>query len=210
MMSTREPRSPSLPASFAQALEPEIFATMRHWYELFAEALTSEAGQAVLEHKFRQVLAVDGRNPEVLSALVMLAARGHRSAFLAMRDHAAWVLEHEPHLSASVRAFLIQALYLPMPEHPPSRDGVIDSLTRDIGVRVLVEVAAKRWSLPKLNSTDRQRSAAHYVGLIFAEHGHRVRSERHIRRIYQQRNRLAERLTQALIGDRGEQTTFKV
>jgi hypothetical protein len=162
--------------------------------------LTPEAGQRVLQHKFEQVLAAGKEDPETIAIIVALAEAGHRSAYFAARDYAAKFLEHEPNIPAQVRAYLIRLLYMPPPAHPQSRDEVVDHLVRDTAIRVMVELAVERWSVPKLNSSQRRKSAAYFVALVFTRRGIKL-TERQVRRIYQQRPQLAQRLAKFLLGD---------
>ena len=194
------PVGASLPALFTEA-EETMIRTIDHWYDLFAAVLTSEAGQRVMQHKFEQALAASGKDdPETIAIVVALAEAGHRSAYFAARDYAARLLEHEPNIPATVRAYLIRLLYMPPPGHPEGRDEVVDHLTRDIAIAVMVQVAAGRWSLPKLNSSQRRKSAACFVALVFTRRGIKL-TERQIRRIHQQRPQLAQRLAKFLLGD---------
>jgi len=193
------PVGAGLPARFEA--EETIIRTIDHWYDLFSAVLTPEAGQRVVQHKFEQKLAAAGKeNPETIAIIVALAEAGHRSAYFAARDYAAKFLEHESNIPAQVRAYLIRLLYMPPPTHPQSRGEVVDHLTRDIGIMVMVDLAVERWSLPKLNSSQRRKSAAYFVALVFTRRGIKL-TERQVRRIYQQRPQLAQRLAKFLVGD---------
>jgi hypothetical protein len=120
-----------------------------------------------------------------------LARAGHRAAWLAAKAHARHVLNYEPNISAQVRSYLIDLMDLPEPAAPPAKDQIIDNLTRDIAIRVLVEQGRARWPwLPLLNSGATQRSVAHYVAAILSRRGMPM-GERQVRKICQQRGTTA-------------------
>jgi hypothetical protein len=201
-MSKRKARLPTAsPPTIFNEGKDAIIRTIDHWYDLFAAVLTREAGQRVMQHKFKQVLGASGKDdPETVAIIVALAEAGHQSAFFAARDYVAKLLEHETELSAQVRTYLIRLLYVRPPAHPQNRGKVVDHLTRDIAIMLMVDLAAERWSQPKLNSSKRQKSAAYFVALVFTRRGIKL-TERQVRRIYQKRPQLAQRLAKFLLGD---------
>jgi hypothetical protein len=191
----REPRPPAL-VPIDAALEPEIISTLDHWVELFQAMLNSEAGQRVMQDFFRQKLAAN--DDEAPAIIFHLARAGHRAAWLAAKAHARHVLNYEPNISAQVRSYLIDMMDLPEPGAPPSKDAVIDNLTRDIAIRILVEQGRARWPwLPQLNSSATQKSVAHYVAMILSRRGMPM-GERQVRKICQQRATFAQRLADFL------------
>jgi hypothetical protein len=206
-MNKREARLPTATNNLPAIAETEeaIIRTIDHWYDLFAAVLTREAGQRVMQHKFEQVLAAAGKDPEIIAVIVALAEAGHPSAYFAIRDYAAKLLEHELELPAQVRAYLIRLLYMPAPAHPQSRGEVVDHLIRDLAIRVMVDKAVERWSLPKLNSSQHRKSAAYFVAFVLTRRGTKL-TERWVRRIYQQRPQLAQRLAKFLLDNSGDQT----
>jgi len=135
----RLPVAANLPVIFTEE-EDAIIRTIDHWYDLLAAVLTAEAGQRVMQHKFKQVLEASGNDPKTIAVVFALAEAGHQSAYFAARDYAAKLLEYEPELPAQLRAYLIRLLYMPPPAHPQSRGEVVDHLTRDTAIRLIVDL----------------------------------------------------------------------
>jgi hypothetical protein len=202
----REPRPPKptsiLPATFAEA---EIIATMTGWPNQMDNALRCaglgdglndpEAGHRLWQAKYEQALATS-TDPDVLPTIVYLAEQGHIAAQWTLRDHATKLLEDsKADLPSSVRTYLVRLINGLIPTHPQDRSEVIDHLFRDLGITVMVDTATQRWRLPKLNSSQSRKSAAHYVALVMSL------TERQVRRIYQARAKLAARMIKFLGGD---------
>jgi hypothetical protein len=159
--------------------------------------------QEIFEHKL-----MDPNEPDALACVKWLAEQGHASAQAALRNYAIAVLERgDINLEASVRSYLINILAGRVAPHPPDhQNDVIRHLLRDIGVAAMVDVAADRWELPRLNSSSSRKSAAHYVGGVMTEYGIPL-SERQVRRIVQRHeNGYAKRMTAFLLSSAVEQT----
>ncbi len=194
--------TPGLPAPFAEA---EIIDTMTDWPNQmdnalrcagFGEGLNDpEAGHRLWQAKYEHALATS-KDPDVLPTIVYLAEQGHIAAQWTLRDHATKLLEDgKADLSSSVRTYLVRLINGLVPTHPQDRSEVIVHLFRDLGITVMVDTAALRWSLPKLNSSQSRKSAAYYVALVM------TLTERQVRRIYQERAKLAARMIKFLTGD---------
>jgi hypothetical protein len=200
LMSKRQPRAPVASAP-VPAPEAEITATLNHWYDLFREVMTAEAGQRVLQHFLRRKLG--SNDPEAFGIVLWLARQGHRAAWLAAKDYVRDALNYEPVISAQVRAYAIELFDLPEPAAPPTKGETVDNLVRDIGIRLMVERAAERWPfLPRLNSTERRNSVAFYVAAVLTSRGIPV-GERQVRRLCQGRGDFALKLSAFLLAERG-------
>jgi hypothetical protein len=206
----RAPMLPGLPATFAQAEATEILATMTDWPERIARALNAggwgdglndrEAGHRLWQAKFELEL-MNSRNPDTLATIVYLAEHGHVAARRALERYTTYLLEDpKAELPTSVRTYLIRLMKGLVPAHPQDKSEMIDRLVRDIGVAVMVDAAAARWSLPKLHSSAQRRSAAHFVAVIMTECGSEL-GERQVRRICEDRGRLAQRMGKFLVGE---------
>jgi len=213
----REPRPLmmlDLPATFAEAVEAEIIDTMTDWTDQMDDALRRaglgdglndpEAGHRLWQAKYEHALATS-RDPDVLPTIVYLAEQGHIAAQRTLRNHSTKLLEDgKADLPSSVRTYLVRLINGLVLTHPADRSEVIDHLFRDLGIAVMVDTAALRWSLPKLNSSQQRRSAAYFVALVMTKHGTPL-TERQVRRIHQERAKLAARMIKFLTGG-GDQT----
>ena len=159
----RKPRPPNLPATFTEAVEAEIIDTMTDWPDRMDDALRRaglgeglddpEAGHRLWQAKYEHALATSA-DPDVLPTIVYLAEQGHIAAQRTLRNHATNLLEDgKADLPSSVRSYLVRLINGLIPTHPEDRSEVIDHLFRDLGIVVMVDTAALRWSLPKLNSS---------------------------------------------------------
>jgi hypothetical protein len=204
-MTKRKPRPPGkMPATFAQA--EEILAAMSDWPELMARKLSAaeldlnDLGHHLVQAKLEREL-MNAQDPDTLAIIVHLAEQGHVAAQRVLTRYATDVLENpKADPPSSLRAYIVRQLKGLIPNHPHDRSGVIQHLGRDIGIVAMVDAAAARWGLPKLFSSALRYSAAYYVAAILSRHGSPL-SERQVRRIYQDRVRLAQRLARFLIGD---------
>ena len=213
-MTRRTPRLPTRPdmlPSFAEAMEGEILAVMKDWPELMARKLNEaglgtgladpELGPTLLQIRIERALT--DQEPDALAVVMQLAEAGHVAARRALERHITATLENpKADLPSSMRAYLVRLLQGLVPDHPQTHSAVLTHLARDIGIVVMVDAAAARWQLPKLKSSSRQRSAAHYVAQTLSHCGIPL-TERQVRRIYQARATFAQRLGRMLIGDDG-------
>ncbi|MGA7486636.1 MAG: hypothetical protein WBW74_06820, partial [Xanthobacteraceae bacterium] len=200
----REPRPPIptnlIPASYTEAVETEIIATVDHWYGLMAAVLGSEAGHlAVQNDLYRQLLAGDCAALDV-ATIVAMADGGHAPADHALRTaiHAHIDTDRFGELPVQLRAYAQRALTRPpLPIGYPSRGSqVVNDFTRDIAIPVLIDQTVARWpAVPMLYSSRSRHSVAWFVALVFTRHGITL-SERQVRRIYEARRTLARRLAE--------------
>jgi hypothetical protein len=209
----REPRTPmptGLPGSFEQALEAEIVEIMSDWPDRMERALRRaglgeglndpEAGHRLWQAKLEHALA-HSSDPDTVPTIVYLAEQGQIAAQRTLRNHSTKLLEDgKADLPSSVRTYLVRLINGLVPSHPQDRSEVIDHLYRDVGIAVMVDAAALRWSLPKLNSSQQRHSAAYFVALVMTQHGIAL-TERQVRRIYQDRAKLAARMAKFLTAD---------
>lgn len=160
----RPPTKPDLPATFAEAEAKVITATIELWWDKFAEVASSEAGRRVIENDLYQRLLAGTFD---VAVAIDLAEAGFAAADAAMRAYVrAYNEQHRwNELPLQAQAFGSRALdRAPLTTYPR---GVVDILTRDAVVRVMVEQAASKWSLPRTrNNTSERPSAAYYVALV--------------------------------------------
>jgi hypothetical protein len=203
----REPRPPtpgsSLPASFADAEEVSIIATVDHWYDLIAAVLGSEAGHHVVQNDlYRQLLAGTAATLDV-AQIVTMADGGHAPADHALRTYIHDAIDRDcfADLPVQVRAYGQRALCRPpLPIGYSSRSKqVVNDFTRDIGIGVLVDQIVASWpEVPKLYSSNSRHSATWVVALVFTRRGITL-TEPSVRRIYRARHSLALRLAEFLL-----------
>jgi hypothetical protein len=163
MTKKREPRPPlALPAvSFNDAQDADITEHVEHWYELIAAVLGSEAGQlAVQGDIYRQLKAGDTATLP-LDYIVAMADARHPPA-----DHALRAFIHD-HIDADrfadlpvqLRAYAQRALMRPpLDGYPSNAPQVVNDLTRDIAICVLVDQIVLLWpAVSKLYTSSRRR-----------------------------------------------------
>lgn len=209
--------SPDLPASFEQALEAEIIATMTGWLDRMVDALRavglgdfSEAGNRVWQAFFERKLAIprdDPAFPNNLSTVVYIAEHGHIAAQRALDRYGTALLEDpKADLPTSVRSYLIRRMKGLVPTYPQDRSDVIKNMVRDAGIWVMVNAAKARWPLlPKLNSSKQRHSIAYFVGVVMTRHGIKLK-EQQARRIYRDHAERAARMVKFLT--EGEDQSF--
>jgi hypothetical protein len=200
----REPRPPTpgstLPASFADAEEASIIATVDH--DLIVAALGTEAGHHVVQNDlYRQLLAGTAAALDV-AQIVAMADGGHAPADHALRTYIHDAIDRDcfADLPLQVRAYGQRALCRPpLPIGYASRSKqVVNDFTRDLGIGVLVDQIVARWpGVPKLYSSSRH-SAAWLVALVFTRCGTKL-SEQQVRRLYNARATLARRLAEFML-----------
>jgi hypothetical protein len=201
----RKPRTPTLtrlPATFAEAEEAGIIATIERWYPRFADKLNSEAGhELVQDDMVRQLERGEGASLPV-AYIVAMADAQHPPADHALRIfiHAAIDADRFNDLPLQVRAYAQRALTRPpLPVgYPSNRSQVINDFTRDIAIPFLIDQIVLRWpAVPKLHSSQTRHSAACLLALIFTRHG-MVLHEQQVRRIYKRRPTIHLRLAKFL------------
>jgi hypothetical protein len=205
----REPRLPAttkgLPATFAEAEEQEIIATIEQWYLRLADRLNSEAGhESIRDDMLRQLeRGQDASLP--VTYIVAMADAEHPPADHALRIyiHAAIDADRFNNLPLQVRAYAQRALTRPpLPiGYPSNRLQVVNDYNRDIAIAFLIDQIVLRWpAVPKLYSSGTRHSAAWLLALVFTRHGIKL-AERQVRRIYTRRQTIHRRLAKFLIAD---------
>jgi hypothetical protein len=183
----------NLPATF---IEAEVTDGICHWYDLIHELMSSEAGRAILQQQAYLALH-EGTFPT--ARVIEAAEAGHPGADCALRRYAADFIDHgrEPELSAQVRAYVVRALVRPVGQYPQGRK-YADIWTRDIGIAVMVDEAAKRWNLsPTRNGATAQVSAAYYVAAVLQRKGFKLK-ERQVNKIVWNHNKWARHFVSLL------------
>ena len=205
----REPRPPAmmkdLPATFAEAEEADIIATLERWYPRIADKLTSEFAHDTMRDDMLRQLERGAGASLPLAYIVAMADAEHPPADHALRVHihAAVDADQFNDLPLQVRAYAQRALTrspLP-PGYPSNRAQVVNDRTRDIGIWILIDQIVLRWPhVPKLYSSHTRHSAAWLLALVFTRHGIKL-AEQQVRRIYKARKTLGRRLAEFLIAD---------
>jgi hypothetical protein len=102
-------------------------------------------------------------------------------------------------LPSSIRAYLVRSINGLVPPHPEDRSEVIKDMPRDLAIKTMVGMASARWSLSRLNSSKRKRSAAWFVGVIMTRSGYKL-GEQQVRRICRECDKgLAQRIAKFLL-----------
>jgi hypothetical protein len=175
----------------------EIVDTISHWHSLIGAAMTSEAGRRVIQEDLGARLRAGTIETAVVIAM---AEAGHQGADLALRAYAATYIDagREPELSAQVRGYVVKSLLRPIVTYPRGHN-IADTWTRDIGIGVMVDVAAARWSLPATRGRHTEEpSAAYFVSLVLRRQGIKLKEAR-VNRIYWRHGNLAARLAASVI-----------
>jgi hypothetical protein len=186
MMMARKTNVPAL-------IEAEIVSTIVHWCDLVGDLMTSEAARRITEHNILQRLQA---GTLATTTVIAMAEAGHQGADIALRTYAATFIDagREPELSAQVRAYAVRSLLRPVVTYPKGRK-VIDTWTRDIGIAVMVTLAAARWSMPATRGrTTEEPAAAYFVSLALRKRGIAKLKEQQVARIYREHTALAARL----------------
>ena len=206
----RKPRpataTPGLPATFAEAEEAEIIATLEQWYPRIADWLTSEFSHEVVRNDMlRQLERGEGASLP-LAYIIAMADAEHPPADDALRSyiHAAIDADRFNDLPVQIRAYAQRALTRPPlpPGYPSNRSQVVNDYSRDTGIRLLIDEIVLRWpAVPKLYSSQTRHSAAWLLALVFARHGMKPAKEQQMRRIYKERETFPRRLAEFLAAD---------
>ena len=197
-----------LPATFAQAEESEIIATLEQWYARLADKMTSEAAHMCFRDDMVRQLERDERGENAslpISYIVAMADAEHPPADHALRIfiHAAIDADRFNDLPVQVRAYAQRALTRPpLPiGYPSNRPQVVNDYTRNIAIPFLLDQIVACWpQAPRHYSSQTRHSAAWLVALIFTRHGIKL-SEQQVRRIDKRRQRIGQRLAEFLIAD---------
>jgi hypothetical protein len=199
--------TPDLPATFAEAEEAEIIATLERWYRRIADKLTAEfAHEKTRDDIVRQLERGEGASLP-LDYIVAMAEADHPVADHALRTciRAAIDADRFNDLPLQVRNYARRALdpnRAPIPStYPSNRAQVVNNRSRDIAIAFLIDQIVRRWPhVPKLYSSKTRRSAACLVALVFTRYGVSIKEQR-VRQIYNERPTLSRRLAEFLIAD---------
>jgi len=181
--------------SVSAPFRAEVVGVIDHWYSLVAELMTSEAGRRIMREDICRRLQAETLD---VSAVIAAANAGHQDADLAIRAYAATFADEGrwEALPRQIQGYMVGAM-LRAPTTYPRGKNLIDTWTRDIGIAVLVDLAATRWSLPPTRGGSTEAPAASYfVGLVLSKRGHKLK-EQQIGRIHRDHNKLAARLARA-------------
>ena len=181
------PRVTNVPAP----VEAEIIDGIAHWCELVGPVMTSEAARRIIEQNICERLQA---GTIATATVIEMAMAGHEGADLALRAYAATLMDERRELSAQVHAYVVRSLLRPFVTYPKGRK-VIDTWTRDIGIAVMVDLAAQRWSMPPTRGrTTEDPAASYFVALALRRQGIAKLKEQQVSRIYREHGRLAARL----------------
>ena len=175
----------TLPA--VQMDEESMVDLVSHWIDVVADKMTSEASRAHLRDGIRELL----RAGTLPTMRVITAARaGHQDADLALRKLIAEYIDRREELPTTLAGYAQEALFRGPTSYPPGRN-LADTWVRDIGIAVLVALAAARFDLPATrNPASRRPSAASLVHRAFGRRGQNL-GERRINTIFGQHQRLS-------------------
>jgi hypothetical protein len=179
-------------------VEAEIMSMLEHQYGLIAAAMSNEAGRATMRNYFLQQLHASAAATLSTEIVIAAAEAGNEAADAALRLYIADCVNNGPELTPQLKAYNIRSLLRPPVRYPRGTTSTIDHLTRDVAIRVLIELTAERWRIAKTRSAgSTEPAAAHFVAKLLRRHGHRLK-EGQINRIYWQRGTLAARVAATL------------
>src|SRR5262245_27614679 len=191
----REARLPvvtSLPATFAEVEAATIIDTIDHWYVNIEEKLkawASDAGRLVMRNELIQQLQT--QDSLTIAHVIHMADGEHVPAIDALRVHIGTHLDQGgkwEDLPDQLRGWGINKMML-QPVVSGYRHGghmIVDTWTRDIAIRALMDLAMKRWSLP-------QRRAAEFLAEVVSQHGIKLKRQQ-IERIYRDHSTMPNRI----------------
>ena len=135
----------------ATLIEAEADDLIVRWIDEVADGLNSENGRRSLQQGF-----YEGLHAGTLSTAHVIAAAEKNNvleADLALRQYAAEFIDQgrEPELSAQVRAYAVKSVLGPIVNRGRGRE-VADNWRRDLGIAMMVDLAAVRWNLPYTRS----------------------------------------------------------
>ena len=172
-------------------VEAEVIDTVTHWTDRVSALLTTEAARTVLRNHIREMV----RAGTLPTMKVIAAARaGHQDADVALRELITETIDRKEDLPTALAAYAQEALFRGPTAYPPGRN-IADTWLRDIGIAVLVCLAAETWQLrPTRNRASKRPSACSVVSTALGRHGHNI-GERQVERIFGSLGGLACRLS---------------
>lgn len=176
-------------------VEAEIIGEIEHWLDQIGAIITSDGNRALMKNEFlRQLIAGDAATLPTLE-IIEAARCGNQAADLALREFLASRMDHWQELTAQLRAYTIRCLTEPLVSFPPGgATDTIDTWTRDIAIRAMVDMAAQHWGITKTRSRGTTApSAAYFVSIALCKRGFKLKEAR-VNRIHWERGTLAERI----------------
>jgi hypothetical protein len=158
------------PARFNEA---EAVASITGWIDIVAELLTKEASRARLREGLRAGIETGSLT---LERLIEMADAGQPDADAALRDHLVTLNERGEidRQGPMIRDFLRRSLRRPPVTAAPGRN-FADTLQRDVGICVLVELTVARWQLPpSRNRASKRPAATTLVARALNKRGHKL------------------------------------
>jgi hypothetical protein len=201
----REPKPPEpsgLPATLAEAQERIIQSTVNAWHRQIEEHVTSTGSHEIITAYLLHLLELHqrgGRSGLEPSEIVAMAEGGHPPADHALRVFISRQIEagQFSEMPVSVQDYARRSLSsAPLPvDYPSQALQVVSNFTRDIAIRMLINMVVARWpEVPRRISTLRHRSAAYYVGVTFSL------GERRVARIDEAHEQMAHQLATFMVG----------
>jgi hypothetical protein len=186
-----------LPA-IVPSLDPLIISTIEHWYDLLAEAMTSEAGRAFMQQEFLRQLELSDAATLPTAEIIAAAEAGNEAADRALRVYAMTRMDQWQQLSVQLQAYVIRALGRAPVTYPRGETDVADTWTRDIAVGVLVDLTAQRFGLPPAYKRGvAALPASYFVSHVLRARGYKL-GEQQVGRIHRNRHKLAQRIGASL------------
>jgi hypothetical protein len=185
------PRVTNVPA----VVEHEFVGTIGRWIDRVAALLTSEASRQRLREMIKERLR-EG-STIAIDQIIAAAEAGHQDADLALREHIAEFIDHNrgelPPLE-QLRGYTVKSVLRPPVTYPRGKN-IADIWMRDIGIAVMVDLAAERWGMPPTRGRNTEEpAAAYFVSLALKQRRIKLK-EQQVGRIHRELHRLAQRLT---------------
>jgi hypothetical protein len=174
--------------------EAEMVDVVAHWIDCMSALMTTEAARIVLRDHIRAMV----RAGTLPTMRVIAAARGgHQDADMALRELIAETIDRSEGLPTALAAYAQEAMFQGPTSYPPGRN-LADTWLRDIGIALLVSLAAETWHLkPTRNRASRRPSACSIAAAALNRRGHNI-TEKHVDRIFSDHARVAKRLSASI------------
>jgi hypothetical protein len=186
--------------TFAEAEEATIVNEMDGWYGLIDADINAVSSRA----RFEEIILghlLDGEIDQIDTAISLASELPAADAALRRYARTYGSAGRWSELPIEVQGWALAALERPpLTGYPRKVGGVLDTLNRDITIRLLVDAGARRWSLEHTRQGMTERpSAAYYVTLVLRRRGFEKIKESTVNDIYWGRNKLADRLNAAVV-----------
>jgi hypothetical protein len=177
--------------------ETEVINGIGHWYDYnIGHVMTAEVGRAIIRKDIcdrLQAATID------VAWVIEAANAGHQDADLALRAYASTFADQGRwnDLPRQIQGYMVGAMLRPPTTYPRGKN-IADTWTRDLGIAVMVDMAAARWSLPPTRGRSTEEpSAAYFVAIVLRQRGIKLK-EQQVNRIYNSHNKLAARLAASM------------